>query len=322
MQPQKISVVIPYFQRAPGILSRALASIAAQTYPTSAISVVIVDDGSPRTANAELAEYPAPLGLSVRIINQENAGPNEARNTGLESLPTDTDFVAYLDSDDEWVEDHLSRAVSALQGNQNVYFANLYHLRDKVAEFEKARRVAPSEHPMQGTDETIRIYNGDMLHQINTANIIFMPSLVIRFRDLGSVRFPKAHRHGGGDYLYWMALVSAGASFVFSTKPEVHCGAGINMWYANGWGTDGYARRITDEARFRRTALNTYVTSNQTRVSLESRIQTLQTEFVRDLLHRIRRRKVIDWTLVRTFFGENPLSIRGLYSILHKLFSQ
>ena len=122
-----------------------------------------------------------------------------------------------------------------------------------VNEFEKAKRVHPENHPMIGDDPTLRVYQGDMVHQISTANIIFMPSLVINVAALGQARFPMAHRHGGGDYLYWMDLIQHGAKFAFSTLPEVRCGSGINMWYGSGWGTDGLAMRVVDEARFLRT---------------------------------------------------------------------
>ena len=50
-----MAVVIPYFQRAPGILARALASIATQQHGPHNLKVLVVDDGSPAPAQAELA---------------------------------------------------------------------------------------------------------------------------------------------------------------------------------------------------------------------------------------------------------------------------
>jgi succinoglycan biosynthesis protein ExoW len=94
----KIAVVIPFFQRETGILHRSLASIAEQHYPPESIYVLIVDDGSPVSAESELRQFPAPGGLRTKVIRQANAGPNETRNAALENLDADTELVAFLDS--------------------------------------------------------------------------------------------------------------------------------------------------------------------------------------------------------------------------------
>lgn len=314
-----ITVIIPFFQREAGILSRALKSIVAQNYPLEKLSVIIIDDGSPFSANEELAQFPPHPELCIDIIQQNNAGPNEARNTGLENIKPSTDLVAYLDSDDEWISEHLHHAVYALSYGFTAYFSNLYHLGDTMPEFQKAQRINFLDHPLVDTNLTIREYRGDMMHQIATANTIFMPSLVIDAKVLGSVRFPQGHKHGGGDYLYWMSLVQHGAKWVFSIEPEVRCGHGINMWYGSGWGTDGLARRICDEARFRKTALSRYAKNLETQTVLKQRIIELQIVFLQDVVHRIRHRKSVDWQLFRQFFLENPLKLITILSFLKTL---
>ena len=310
MLPSKIAVVIPFFQRKTGILARAIASIAAQRYPTERLYVLVIDDGSPVPAAKELTDHPPADGLRLIVLHQNNAGPNEARNTGLAALEPDTDLVAFLDSDDEWIGDHLARAVSVLSNGFNAYFANLFHLGDSTNEFEKAKRIRHADHPAIGDDATLRSYQGDMVHQIATANVIFMPSLVIDVAALGKARFPKSHRHGGGDYLYWMDLITHGARFAYSTEAEVRCGQGINMWYANGWGTDGLAMRIVDEARFRRRVLNDYARTEATKDRLRQRLSELNAGMLQDVAHRLRMRKPVRWATVRLFFAENPFTAR------------
>jgi glycosyltransferase involved in cell wall biosynthesis len=109
-----ITVVIPYFQRSPGILAKALASIAAQEGCPLPIQVIVVDDASPAPVAAELAGVGA-MPHPVRVITQANGGPGAARNTGLDHAPPGTRYLAFLDSDDEWMPDHLARAVAALE---------------------------------------------------------------------------------------------------------------------------------------------------------------------------------------------------------------
>lgn len=322
MSTPTIAVIIPFFQRKTGILARALESIANQNYPADSIYVVIINDGSPISPEKEWETYPPPLGLRIKLLHQPNAGPNEARNTGLHNLDPGTQLVAYLDSDDEWVGDHLRRAVYALSQGFTAYFANLYHLGDTTNEFEKAKRVQPSEHPMIGNDPSLRAYQGDMVHQISTANIIFMPSLVIDANALGQARFPQAHRHGGGDYLYWMDLIQHKARFAFSTVPEVRCGQGINMWYGSGWGTEGLAMRIVDEARFRRKVLERYAVTDKTKQSLRHRLGELQLGMTQDILYRVKRRNKVDWKIVKMFAAENPPRLLYLKMLSNFIFQK
>ena len=92
-----VSVIVPAYNRA-AMLRRSLASIAAQT--ERAAEVIVVDDGS-SDDTAEAAER-----LGARVIRHEtNRGLATARNTGLEHATHE--WVALLDSDDEWLPHHL-----------------------------------------------------------------------------------------------------------------------------------------------------------------------------------------------------------------------
>jgi glycosyltransferase involved in cell wall biosynthesis len=95
--PADISVVVPVFDRARS-LARALASIAHQALPPR--EVIVVDDGS-RDGSGEVA---ARAGVRV-LTHAENQGQVAARNTGVAAATQP--WVAFLDSDDEWLPDHL-----------------------------------------------------------------------------------------------------------------------------------------------------------------------------------------------------------------------
>lgn len=311
-----VAVIIPFFQREAGILVKALNSIRQQSYPIEQIKVVIIDDGSPWPAKKEIAENWPHVDLDISILEQENAGPNEARNCGLEYVSDKSiDYIAYLDSDDVWVPEHLQRGVLALSQGYSVYFANLIHLGHDISTYEESGALDVSLHPPVGCDDSLREYSGNMSNQIVTNNIIFVPSMVVDKKVLGTVRFPLAHRHGGGDYLYWLALTAAGARYAFSTKPEVKCGRGINMWYGSDWGTDGLAKRIMDEARFRRRALREYIVDPKIQDQLKKRIAELQVVFLLDMGHRLRRKKPIDWPTFRIFWKEQPPGIKFILAL-------
>ncbi len=102
--PESVGVVIPTFDRA-RTLGRALDSVFSQTLPLT--QVIVVDDGS-GDATAELvAGYP-----EVLYLRQENRGVSAARNLGIRHC--DCEWVALLDSDDEWLPEKLERQFAAL----------------------------------------------------------------------------------------------------------------------------------------------------------------------------------------------------------------
>lgn len=98
-EPLPVTVVVPVFNRSTE-LPRALASVAAQQ-PARPAEVLVVDDGSD-DGSAEVAKR-----LGVRVIDhRHNRGASAARNTGVAAARYP--WVAFLDSDDEWLPDHLA----------------------------------------------------------------------------------------------------------------------------------------------------------------------------------------------------------------------
>lgn len=97
-EPLPVTVVIPAYNREV-LLRRALASVAAQT-PRPPAEVIVVDDCS-TDRTAEVAQD-----MGARVIRHErNRGEGGARNTGIEAASHE--WVALLDSDDEWLPWYL-----------------------------------------------------------------------------------------------------------------------------------------------------------------------------------------------------------------------
>ncbi len=100
-----VSVVIPTFNRE-ATLGRAIESVLRQTFPPA--EIIVVDDGSTDDSGKVVRrKFP-----QVRYFFQKNSGVSVARNRGI--LMSRHPFVAFLDSDDEWLPEKLNRQREAL----------------------------------------------------------------------------------------------------------------------------------------------------------------------------------------------------------------
>ena len=108
-----ISVVIPTFNRAHQVQA-ALRSVLAQTYDE--FEVIVVDDGSTDTTRQEverlIAEHNG-TGKQIRFFTQPNQGPSAARNKGIAEARGD--WIAFLDSDDQWLPEKLEWQLCAIE---------------------------------------------------------------------------------------------------------------------------------------------------------------------------------------------------------------
>ncbi|HEU5437835.1 MAG TPA: glycosyltransferase family 2 protein [Ktedonobacterales bacterium] len=104
-----ISVIIPT-QRRPARLWRALASVAAQSYP--AVEVVVVNDGGVPVEQI-VARYRQECGRPIIYIAlPEQRGVGGARNAGI-AVASGT-LLALLDDDDRYLPGHLARLAKSL----------------------------------------------------------------------------------------------------------------------------------------------------------------------------------------------------------------
>uniref|UniRef100_B8HPX7 Glycosyl transferase family 2 n=1 Tax=Cyanothece sp. (strain PCC 7425 / ATCC 29141) TaxID=395961 RepID=B8HPX7_CYAP4 len=104
-----ISVIIPVYNR-DRYLAEAIESVLNQTYP--AIDLIVVDDGS-SDRSAEVAQrYP------LTYVYQSNQGISAARNAGVALAKGN--FIAFLDSDDIWVIDKLSKQMDVFAADSEL----------------------------------------------------------------------------------------------------------------------------------------------------------------------------------------------------------
>jgi succinoglycan biosynthesis protein ExoW len=225
------TVVIPFYQREPGILSRALHSIFNQSFQD--FDIVIIDDESPLPADTELQDIDSGWKNRLRVIRQANGGPGAARNTGLDHTPAETQFVALLDSDDIWLPDHLKNAHDALtRFDGECYWASMqasdeFYYHFGMAELEKSEggtRLSESPLLLEMPDlASVMLKNWSFLH---------LSCVVLARPVFESIRFEPSLRLAAEDVLFFVDCILRSKRTLLCDEPGAARGMGLNIFHS------------------------------------------------------------------------------------------
>lgn len=212
-----VSVVIPYYNSSDTI-GRALASVAVQTVPVT--EVIIVDDCSV-PAHREVLDRLRDEDATppVRVLRQEaNGGPAAARNRGWEAAQSD--WVAFLDSDDSWHPLRLELQFRALTGRTLMVSADSLVLSGDEA--------PPA---LTAVDEAASVRLRLIHHVVRNPHTT---SSVLMRRDV-PVRF-TAGRFYAEDYELWIRVAALGEVLTLRTP--------LAYFHKDPFGTSGLSSRI------------------------------------------------------------------------------
>ncbi|MEH1933548.1 MAG: glycosyltransferase family 2 protein [Nostoc sp.] len=127
----KVSVIIPTYNRK-HYLERAINSVFNQTYTD--YELIVVDDASTDGTISFIAEkYPGVCCVSL----PENCGAGRARNEGIRIARGS--FIAFLDSDDEWLPKYLETQIQYIESSPDnviVFCGCIHQMQDgKIEKF-------------------------------------------------------------------------------------------------------------------------------------------------------------------------------------------
>lgn len=142
-----ISVVIPLYNKKESV-AHTLECVLNQTYQE--FEVVVVDDGS-TDGSAKVVE--GFVDERIRLIRQENGGVSAARNRGIKEAVSE--YVAFLDADDEWKPEHLQTLVGLMEKYPQ---CGAYSTNYEFKQGDKVKQTILNRIPFEGEDGVLTNY--------------------------------------------------------------------------------------------------------------------------------------------------------------------
>lgn len=214
-----ISVIIPAYNCADTI-SKALNSVKNQTYE-GRVEIIVVNDGSTDNTSEVVKDYHnANPDLLLKFINQKNGGVSKARNAGL--AIAEGEYIALLDSDDEWVDSKLVVQMDYLL-NQDLNIEFLGSARNNEVLFLRGKKI----------DSLYKVSPKDLLIKMfpQTSTAIFNVNL---FKKYGGYNINMSHAEDGE---LWMRYC-ANSNFYFIPDSLVKTGEGKPNFGHSGLSAD------------------------------------------------------------------------------------
>ena len=185
----KVAVIIPTYNRA-ALVIEAIRSVLSQTFTD--FEILVIDDGSSDGTAAAVQQQGAP----VRYLWQPNSRQGAARNRGLQQ--TDAEFASFLDSDDLWLPEKLSRDLGALESEPGaaLIYSNVEYISAAGVPVDYRRDRSPV---------------GKVLPALSRHNFIAASTVTVRrrpFLDAGGFS-EDPDLSGSEDWEAWMRLATA-----------------------------------------------------------------------------------------------------------------
>jgi len=194
-----VSVIIPTFNRL-SLISRAIDSVLSQT--TKPFEIIVVDDGSSDNTSTFIKNNYK----SVKLIKQKNLGVSKARNVGIKN--SSGDWIALLDSDDEWKKNKLEVQIKSLSEYDyySVCHTNEIWIRNGIRVNQKKRHQK---------------YGGDIFDKCLDICRISPSSIIFKKNIINEVGWFDEGLSICEDYDLWLRI-TANYKILFIDKPLIN----------------------------------------------------------------------------------------------------
>jgi len=317
----KLTVIIPFYQKEAGILRRALDSVFRQTFQD--FDIVVVDDESPYSIDLELEPLEPERRARVRVIKQKNGGPGGARNTGLDAIPADSSFAAFLDSDDEWTPDHLQNAYDAMtRFGADCYWASIHGGDDFYYHFGMAE-LKKTETAIELQDKPMVIELPEMpVVMLKNWSFLHLSCMVIGRPLFEKIRFEAELRLAAEDVLFFCDCVLAAKRVILCDAAGAERGEGINIFHS----IDSSSPTFLQQQLNTWVALNTlerrFVNRPEALAYIQQYKQTARNNALWCQMGRVKRRQVPQFNVLFRWFRRDPGIVQSALALAVGKFSR
>lgn len=139
----KVATIIPTYKR-PEALNRSIESVLKQTYNN--IEIFVVDDNEPnskyRIETENVMKDYIQIDNVKYVKHSKNKNGSAARNTGIRV--SDSDYVAFLDDDDEFLPDRIDKLVKKMEDLEEewgaCYTSYIKYSKNNKVQYSKEKR--------------------------------------------------------------------------------------------------------------------------------------------------------------------------------------
>ncbi|OCA88293.1 hypothetical protein A8F94_10875 [Bacillus sp. FJAT-27225] len=213
MVEPKISIIVPTYNSELTI-EKCLSSILEQTY--NDFEIIIIDDGSKDQSAKKAEDILNGINVKYTIIKKKNGGASSARNKGLEIAKGE--YIAFLDSDDQWLPEKLAESIDAIEKNKDVVIVS----------------------NLASDTKTTSLYTKVSFNKLLYKNYFFTSSVLVKksVLDDRKLRFNES-LPGAEDYDMWLNILKGNQGIVINKKLFVY-GDDKRMFGVSGLSRDIY----------------------------------------------------------------------------------
>ncbi len=271
------------------------------------VKIVIVDDGSPVSALQELSGLDMRENHEVHLLEQDNQGAAAARNTALQWIMSnsDSEIVAFLDSDDWWVPWHLQNIMTAMESGQDFYFSDFRKQNSDISIFQQIGFPGQS-HPTIGVKKNLHRFTGDFMDLFSLFDPLQTGAIAVRKSVIGLTRFDTDFWNCGEDQWFFASVLRNARGVAYSTDIECILGKGVNIYAGIQSGSKESIRRDIDEIRLRSRLLDICTRDDQ-KIPLRARIDEAHSSLMNNLLYRLKSFQRLPYSVLLAHNLKNPL---------------
>jgi succinoglycan biosynthesis protein ExoW len=311
-----IAVLIPHFQRTPGVLARTLAAVFAQDC-SERLTVVIVDDESPVPAAAEFGGLNNAARAAIRLIERKNGGPAAAKNTGLAIIPDSIEYIALLDCDDIWSPGHLSRGMKAMRLGYDLFFCDHRREGSNISQFERCG-IDRSQHPLVDSENDLYTWGTDLFDVCLRSSVIGLSTVLFRCSAFPGLRFAEDAGFAD-DILFALDAAGGTAKVAFTFSEDVFYTAADNASIITEWYSNKSLRVILTLSLCYHKILREYTITEPQRDFLSQRIRETRRDFATTVVGLLFRGRTVELRDFLRFF-RNDIALSGeLAKIVFKM---